>query len=594
MAGRGTPAETMTLTPTLVHRRTLIIALAFVTGTACAGATAARRAEMDSALRATLGAPKRPAFVTADAEGARLWKLTHEFYAARDYAPAWIEDAKPQPQIDQLIAALNAAADEGLDPQLYNVALIDTSRTEASRGWFTAKGFDPREAGVFDAWFTYLYLKYASDLADGLSDLAHADRTWRIKAEAFDPRGRLERALAEDRVAQSLLELTPDNRHYRALRQALAEHRAMASRGGWPPVPASVRLKPGQRSRHAGVVARRLATSGDYTGPVPPDGEASVYDRPLIDAVKRFQRRHGLADDGVVGPGVVAEMNVPLDTRIRQIELNLERWRWLPRELGDRYVLVNIPEYHLEVWEGDRVPMSMRVVVGKEDTPTPIFNDEMTYLVFSPYWNVPPSIAEGETLPAVLTDPGFLERTNMEVLDPDGNVIDPETMDLSDPALYRFRQRPGTSNSLGLVKFMFPNQYDVYLHDTPADSLFARASRSFSHGCVRVEDPLALAEYVLGDQPDWDRTRIKAAMNAHEERTVRLRRKLPVYLGYWTARVAGDGVVQFRKDVYGIDKRLSRLLADRLSRLRRSAAAAGAVASGKPTGPRPARPGSRP
>jgi murein L,D-transpeptidase YcbB/YkuD len=208
----------------------------------------------------------------------------------------------------------------------------------------------------------------------------------------------------------------------------------------------------------------------------------------------------------------------------------------------------------------------------------------MTYLVFSPYWNVPPGIAEGETLPEVLKDPGFLERANMEVLDAGGTVIDPLSIDLADPSQYRFRQRPGTGNSLGLVKFMFPNQYDVYLHDTPADSLFARASRSFSHGCVRVEDPRALAEYVLADQPEWDRARIDAAMRAEEERPVKLRRKLPVYLGYWTARVAGDGLVQFRKDVYGIDRRQSRLLDDRLRKLRRSTAAAAAAAAKPATG----------
>jgi murein L,D-transpeptidase YcbB/YkuD len=573
------------------HLRRTTLAVVLIVSTGCAGATTARRAEMDTALRATLQSSKRPAFVTADKEGTRLWALTREFYAAREYSPAWIEDAKPQPQIEALVKALKAAQDEGLDPELYNVGVIDARREEASRGFLSAKGFDPKEAGVFDVWFTYLYLKYASDLADGLSDLAHADSSWQIKPEKFDPRGRLEQALAEDRVAESLLELTPDNPHYRALRRARAEHRAMADGGGWPKVPAA-RVKPGARHAAVPAIAARLRASGDYKGSVPEAGAPAPYTPELVEAVKRFQRRHGLADDGVVGPGVVAAMNVPLATRIKQIELNLERWRWLPRDLGDRYILVNIPEYHLEVWEGERVPLSMRVVVGKEETPTPIFNDEMSYLVFSPYWNVPPSIAEGETLPAVLSDPGFLARTNMEVLDTDGTVIDPTAMDLSDPARYRFRQKPGSDNSLGLVKFMFPNQFDVYLHDTPADSLFARASRSFSHGCVRVEDPVALAEYVLRDQPAWDRERIAEAMNAHEEKTVKLRSKLPVYLGYWTARISGDGLVQFRPDVYGIDRQQTRLLAERLSRLRRTAAAAGAAAAkSAPGGPASARSG---
>jgi murein L,D-transpeptidase YcbB/YkuD len=349
-------------------------------------------------------------------------------------------------------------------------------------------------------------------------------------------------------------------------------------------VPSSVRLKPGQQSAQVAALAARLAASGDYDGPLPAAGAAATYTAALQEAARRFQRRHGLTDDGVVGAAVVTEMNVPIERRIRQIELNLERWRWLPRDLGERYVLVNIPEYRLEVWDGDKVPVTMRTVVGKQDTPTPIFNDEMTYLVFSPYWNVPPGIAEGETLPEIIRDPGFLQRTNIEVLDKAGSVIDPSAIDLSDPAQYRFRQRPGADNSLGLVKFMFPNQFDVYLHDTPADSLFARASRSFSHGCVRLERPLALAEYVLADQPEWTPGRIQEAMHAQVERIVKLRKPLPVYLGYWTARVSADGIVQFRPDVYGIDGRQLDLLADRLRRLRRSSAAAVAVVGGESGG----------
>jgi murein L,D-transpeptidase YcbB/YkuD len=216
----------------------------------------------------------------------------------------------------------------------------------------------------------------------------------------------------------------------------------------------------------------------------------------------------------------------------------------------------------------------MRTIVGKKDTPTPIFNDEMTHIVFSPYWNVPPNIAQGETLPAILKDPGFLSRQNMEVLDASGNPVDPRSIDLNEPEKYRFRQRPGSQNSLGLVKFMFPNQFDVYLHDTPTDSLFERASRSFSHGCVRLAQPRALAEYVLRDQPEWTRERIEQAMHSGEEQHVKLKRAIPVYLGYWTARVSADGIVQFRKDIYGIDERLGAMRADRLSRMRRTAAAA--------------------
>jgi murein L,D-transpeptidase YcbB/YkuD len=329
------------------------------------------------------------------------------------------------------------------------------------------------------------------------------------------------------------------------------------------------------------VLAARLAASGDFQGQVPSSKAAAIYDSSLQEAVKAFQRRHGLADDGAIGREVVAALNVPVDHRVAQIRMNMERWRWLPRELGNRYILVNIPEMRLDVYEGEQVPLSMRVVVGKEDTQTPIFNDEMTHVVFSPYWNVPPTIAQNETLPSVMGDPEFLERNNMEVVDASGNRVDPASIDLANPSGYRFRQRPGATNSLGLVKFMFPNQFNVYLHDTPADSLFDRAVRSFSHGCVRVAEPLALAEYVLRDQREWHRARIEEAMHAGEEKHVKLNTPIPVYMGYWTARVRPDGMVQFRNDVYGIDERLTVKLADRLERLRRTSEAATAATTVK-------------
>jgi murein L,D-transpeptidase YcbB/YkuD len=538
---------------------------------ACSGVDSEKAAEVSAALRQAVTRPNRPSYVTSDAEGRRLWKLTREFYERRDYAPAWIDGTTPRPEIEEFVNALRAAEHEGLDPELYSVEAVDARWRQASEGFLTKKGFEPDDAGAFDAWLTYLYMRYSSDLADGLSDLAHADPSWQIRPEKFDPRARLERALDEREIATSLRTLTPDHPQYRALRDALRSLREQAAEGSWPVVPASARLEPGERSPHVLTVAQRLAASGDFDGRMPASGPV-VYDGELREAVRRFQRRHGLKDDGIVGPAVVAEMNVPLEQRIRLVQINLERWRWLPHDMGDRFILVNVPEYRLEVWDDGAVPLSMRVVVGKNDTPTPIFNDKMTSVVFSPYWNVPDSIAEGETLPALINDPDFLLRANMEIVDTDGNVVDPSSIDLNDPTQYRFRQRPGADNSLGLVKFMFPNQHSVYLHDTPADSLFERTGRSLSHGCVRVEKPVELALYVLRDRPEWTREKIEEAMHAGEERAVKLKTPLPVYLGYWTARVSSDGVLQFRKDVYGIDKRQSALLADRLARLRRSAA----------------------
>ena len=518
-------------------------------------------------------AVSRPSFVAADADGRRIWKATRDFYAARNSTPAWIEGRVPRPQMEALLGAVRAASAEGLDPDLYGLTALETRRLDAVSGFLSKKGFQAEEAGGLDVRLTYLYMKLASDLADGVSNLARADAAWQIKPEPFDARRLLDAALRDNRVAESLKGLTPKTPQYEQLRAALASYRTLAGRGGWPSVSATRSIKPGETSRTVAAIARRLAASGEYQGRLPGERDAATYGPALQEAVKRFQRLHGLEADAVVGRDVVAEMNVPVATRIQQIELNLERWRWLPRDLGDRYVLVNIPAYRLDIWDHGRVPLSMRVVVGKQDSPTPIFTDTMTYVVFSPYWNVPPDIARDETLPSLMKDATFLARTRMEIVDRTGSVVEPSTVNLEDAAGYRFRQKPGGSNSLGLVKFMFPNQFNVYLHDTPADNLFERAGRSLSHGCVRVEHPQQLAEYLLRDQPEWTPARIAAAMHAEEEKTVKLRAPLPVYLGYWTAAVTSEGV-QFTRDVYGIDARQEQLVADRQGRMRKSASAA--------------------
>jgi murein L,D-transpeptidase YcbB/YkuD len=548
----------------------------------------ARDAASRRALQAFLNAKQPPVFVTRDREGVRLWSLVKQFYQKREFEPGWIDGTSPRPEMDELIDVLQHADREGLDPSLYNGSTLAERRREADKGFLTKKGFNEVEAAGLDAWLTYLYMEYASDVANGLSDLSHADPNWQIPGPEFDPMATLSDALEHHTVARSLENLLPTDSQYKALRNALAQYRDIASKGGWPAIPVNLKLKPGQHHPAVPLLARRLAATGDFSGAVGDGDTEAVYGPELQEAVKRFQRRHGLEPDAVVGAAVVAQMNVPADVRVRQIELNLERWRWLPRDMGDRHIIVNIPEYQLEVSDHGRVPLAMRVVVGKKDTPTPIFADKMTYIVFAPYWNVPTDIVENETLPSVMRDPAFLEKTNMEVIDTKGNPVDPGSIDLSNPAAYRFRQRPGTSNSLGLVKFMFPNTFNVYLHDTPADSLFARATRSFSHGCVRVEQPEALAQYLLADQPSWTPEKIEEAMHGDEETIVKLRQPIPVYLGYWTARISSDGILQFSNDVYGIDGRQTQRLTDRLTRLKQHAAQAATAA----ISPRPATKGS--
>jgi murein L,D-transpeptidase YcbB/YkuD len=261
----------------------------------------------------------------------------------------------------------------------------------------------------------------------------------------------------------------------------------------------------------------------------------------------------------------LAEERTNTTGRLEQIRMNLERWRWAPRDFGDRHVLVNIPTYQLQVIEGEEPVLSMRVIVGEPDHGTPVFSDEMTYLVFSPYWNIPESILREETLPKVVEDPEYLSRNRIEVLQAgkDEQPVDPESIDWSNESEtkgLRFRQEPGPENALGRVKFIFPNHFAVYLHDTPATHLFGQEHRALSHGCVRVEDPVALAEYVLRERDEWSADRIRQAMNADEEATVRLKNPLPVHLGYWTAWVEPDGrTVTYTADPYGIDQAHARV-----------------------------------
>jgi len=247
-----------------------------------------------------------------------------------------------------------------------------------------------------------------------------------------------------------------------------------------------------------------------------------------------------------------------------QIRMNMERWRWAPHDLGGRYVLVNVPAYQMQVMEGDTSVLAMRVIVGKPDAPTPLFSDKMTYLVFSPYWNIPPDILKNEALPHLAKDPDWLQRNNMEVVGTKGDVVDASAVDWSDEKelnSVRIRQAPGPENALGLVKFIFPNNFSVYLHDTPTDSLFAKDRRALSHGCIRVEQPVALAHYVMSDRPEWTPERISTAMHADEEKTVKLKSPIPVHIGYWTAWVGPDGkTVTYTDDPYGIDARQLQLI----------------------------------
>jgi L,D-transpeptidase YcbB len=530
-------------------------------------------------IQRLLNAPA--ADVRRDRDRAALWKTMRDLYAERKFSTIWIDGDRPARQLDALIAALSDAGSHGVDPERYDLTELAALRARADRGWLRRDRFEKSQIPRADVRSTWAWIEYAADLSAGAANAeGPADKLWRLSKQKIDFKQRLAASIENGSLAEDLQRFAPQHPEYLRLKEAYAHYLKLAAAGGWRTLPRSLTLETGDRSRFVPALAERLAAIGDFQGAPRTD---DLFDADLSAAVARFQRRHGVEPDGVVGRRVVAELNVPVERRVRQIELNLERWRWLPRNLGGRYILVNLPEYRLELHEGNATPVAMNVVVGARSTPTPVFSDTLTHVVFSPYWNVPDSIASGETLPAVQADPGFLTRNGIEVVGTSGQVVDAASIDWSslstdgeepDKLPYRFRQRPGSSNSLGLVKFVFPNQYDVYLHDTPADALFARAYRAMSHGCVRLEQPEALAEYLLKDRPGWTLDDIRAAMHAGQEKHVKLSRPIPVHLTYWTVRVAADGTVHFRDDVYERDAReLSTLRAD--VRLRPGAPRAG-------------------
>jgi murein L,D-transpeptidase YcbB/YkuD len=354
-------------------------------------------------------------------------------------------------------------------------------------------------------------------------------------------------------------EVIPRNAFYRNLKGALAEYRALAAAGGWPSVPAGSTLAPGMSDARVPALRARLAATGDLDS-VETAAADDVYDGATVEGVRRFQARHGLEQDGAVGPATLAALNVPVEARIEQMRVNLERARWVLGDLGDDFLVVNVAGFRLYVVRRNEIVWTTRVQVGQPYRRTPIFVATLSYLVFNPTWTVPPTILRRDILPAVRNDVGYLASRNIDVIDDSGMVVDAMTVDWSGSTFpYRFVQRPGPNNALGRVKFMFPNEHFVYLHDTPSRDLFDRESRAFSSGCIRVEDPLELARLVL--RRGWDEQRIDDVVAAGRTETVTLDDPISVLLLYWTAEADVAGRVFFNADVYARDAEVSSALA---------------------------------
>jgi murein L,D-transpeptidase YcbB/YkuD len=472
------------------------------------------------------------------------------FYAETGETLAWTGRSGPSKQADAAVALLASAERFGLAPADYHAADLSAERAVVRDAPASER---KKRVAIFDIRVTEALLRFGRDLASGRVDARTIDAAARPRREQPD----LGATLAASRTDLDawIEQIEPRHPEYVRLKEGLAALRGAAAKGGWATVPRRV-YRPGAAHPGVAVLRARLAASGDL-GAARVEGQR--YDDELARAVRVFQEHHGLPPTGHVDARTLAVLNVPLQHRIRQVEINLDRWRWLPDDLGARHFRVNIPYFHLEAYEDGELALDIRAVVGKKGNETPIFSDEMTHVVMSPYWNIPPTIAADETLPAVSKDPTLLERQSIEVVRVSGTAVDPvdpASIDWNDAEALeglRFRQRPGAGNALGLVKFLFPNEHDVYVHDTPADALFSRLGRAFSHGCVRVEEPLTLAEYVLAGEPRWTTATIDAAMHAGTETHVKLKSPIPIHIVYFTAWVDRDGGLHFRDDVYGYD-----------------------------------------
>jgi murein L,D-transpeptidase YcbB/YkuD len=486
------------------------------------------------------------------------------FYVQRAFKPAWSDSGRPLPAAAAFLAALEAAADEGLEPDDYHLMRIDSLLRVASttRQRSAASG----TLVDLDLMITDAFLVYSAHLLAGRVNPETIDPEWHANRREMDLAQFLESTIQSGNPAAALRSLLPEQEGYERLKLALSRYRAIAAQGGWHSIDDGPRIAVGQRDARVASLRRRLVLTGDLeTSDVT---DSTLFDDRLAVAVKRFQTRHGLDADGVLGAATLAALNVPVEERIRQIELNLERWRWLPQDLGDRYIIVNIAAFELEVFEGKQPVLSMPVIVGRSYRRTPVFSGMLSYLVFSPYWHVPHALAVQDQLPMQQQDPDYFRRVGMRVFDgwgAEAREVDPSTVDWEQVSArsfpYRLRQDPGPVNALGGVKFMLPNKYNVYLHDTPARDLFAKSKRDFSSGCIRLENAPALAEYLLRDTAPWDSATIRKAMTAGVERTVPLSNPIPVHILYWTAWANEDGTIHFRRDVYGRDDRLAAALA---------------------------------
>ena len=495
-------------------------------------------------------------------------KLVQEFYESYGYALQWVRGMQPTPQAQQIIAVLFQADQKGLNAEDY-----DASRWADRLAKLRPATAQPSEADAarFDLALTICVMRYISDLHIGKVNPKHFEFGFDIQAKKYDlPQFLKEDVVGASNVANILAQVEPPYPGYRRTIQALDTYLDLAKKYNGKPLPAVTKtVAPGDSYAGVPQLAVLLRLLGDLPENANVPADSIVYQAPLVDAVKSFQSRHGRTPDGRIGTQTLADLNVPLATRVRQMQLTLERWRWLPLSYNSAPIVVNIPEFRLRAYdENFRIGVTMNVVVGKAyDHSTPVFEDSMAYVVFRPYWNVPYSIAKSEMFSKIARDPDYLTKKGFEVVNSRQQPLAPGPIAGDDLAQLRagklfIRQLPGPKNSLGLVKFIFPNDYSVYMHDSPEQQLFSRSRRDFSHGCIRLERPADLAVWVLRNNPGWTAEKVRAAMTSGpNNQQVNLTHPVPVLIVYATVIVGIDGVVHFYDDIYGHDAALEKVLA---------------------------------
>jgi murein L,D-transpeptidase YcbB/YkuD len=511
-------------------------------------------------------------------------KHVENFYALDGYGLAWLRDGQPTPQARAIIEVLKQADQNGLNAEDY-----DGSRW-AER---LTRLHQPEDLAHFDAALTVCLMRYVSDLHIGKVNPQHFGFGLSVESKKYDlPQFIRSQLVSSNDVGAAFEEVEPPFPGYRRTVAALRHYLEIAREddGQKLPVPSKT-VDPG--STYTGV--RRLLDLLRLLGDLSATRDVAaddIYQGALVEAVKRFQQRHGLAPDGRLGAQTLKQLNTPLSARIEQLRLTLERWRWVPPEFPQPPVVVNIPEFRLRAFDEDgRTALTMNVIVGRAlRHETPVFEEEMEFVVFRPYWNVPPSIQRSEIVPAIQRDRNYIAARNYEVVTQSGQVvtsgvISDEVLDQLRTGKLAVRQKPGPQNALGLVKLMFPNEHNVYLHSTPSPQLFAQSRRDFSHGCIRVEKPAELAAWALRNNPGWTLERVRAAMDGSKDNLqVNLAKPIPVLILYGTAVVDEQGIVHFFDDLYGHDASLAKVLAKGypypgsvlLSRPRRCCPSAGA------------------